>query len=190
VSSTVDLFITMFVQWAQECGIANATCRKLPSALRRVIRDELPTRDTKGALTIRDLVGSEGLKCRFGTPSAYVVGNSDDDVIDILSRFEVRLTHQQGIEERLLAFTLMPAWRTGFGDVIRDEQLYDLITDFLWLASQYVARSRAASLIGALAFTYGRACDFRVGSLEWRHYSVPDPHSRIPPPPPGTGSHT
>lgn len=181
MSSTVDLFITKFVQWAQEWRIGSVTCHKLPSALRRVIRDELPRRDAMGELIIRELVGSEGLTCRFGKPSAYVVATSDDVVTDILSKYDLRLTHQHETEHRLFAFTLMPAWRTGFGDVIRDKQLYDLITDFFWLANQYVARSRAASLVGALAFTFGRACDFRVGDLVWRRYSVLDPHTRIPP---------
>ncbi len=47
-----------------------------------------------------------------------------------------------------------------------------MISDFFHFAGQYVHRGRAASIIGAIAATYDKACDFRFGSLKLDYFDV------------------
>lgn len=92
---------------------------------------------------LRPLSNSEGLRLALPRDDAWAYHHPDDKV---------------------WIGTVLPGWRGGWKH--RDELIEDLLGDFFHFASQYVARSRASNIVGAVALTYGRACDFRFGGLD------------------------
>ena len=151
--SSAEKFISKFCQWAQGISLPPPILRKLPTALRKAIRTELPSRDDRSILFTRDLPGSEKLQCRLFSNSISVLPAED---------------------KKLIVSVIMPEWRRGWSTFHNDDSVVQLISDFFFLASQYIARSRIVSVSGALALVYGRPCDFRLSENMRESIICPD----------------
>ena len=115
------------------------------SALDRVVAHELPSRDDKRIFQIRDFTNSKGIQINI------YAGNL--------------LCSYSNNKNQLLVGTLGPHWRRGWREVSRDPFVAEQIGYFFYFASQYIFRSSQINLIGAIALTYGRCCDFRGSTL-------------------------
>jgi hypothetical protein len=138
-------FISEFCRWAEEHGLSRNRRARLSAALRRAIEDELPQRDDQLEVLIRPLENSEGLYYLHESKAVWLY---------------------YCISNRLITGVASPGWRTGWKHISRDEIIADIIDSFFHLAGQYVHRSRMAGIIGALAATCGRACEFRYKGMQ------------------------
>lgn len=132
--------ISAFCQWAHDGGVPVEARSKFPRALRRCIAD-LPARDADEVILVRDLVGSEGLRCGATVPGIYIAPG--------------------GERSRLTAAVCAPSWGTGWRRVVKHEELYSALSWFFYFAAQYVSRGRALAAAYSVHSTYGRVCDFR-----------------------------
>lgn len=106
------------------------------------MEQELPNRDLEAWVHLRPLSDSDGLRLAFSGDSCW-------------SYLDTEGAPWIGV--------VLPSWRAGWKH--RDPDVEDLLGDFFHFASQYVARSRASNIVGAIALTYDRACDFRFEGL-------------------------
>lgn len=136
--SDSELFITKFCQWAHDTRMPSASRRRLPGLLRRILNEELPSRDRLLELEVRSLTDSQGLSCRYVSDVSCLVP----------------------VDDSLRCAVVRPRWHRGWRSVTNDYLLENLLSGFFHLASQYVSRSFAVSLQCALALVYRRACDF------------------------------
>jgi len=143
-------FISEFCRWAGEGGLPRISRAKLPAALRKAIELKLPERDNHTDVILRPLVSSEGLMCRYDSSDIWVYLSN---------------------RKQLLCGTTSPFWGQGWKTISSDEYVADIISDFFHLAAQYVTRGRMTNVVGAIALTYERSCDFRYGEFVQR-YSV------------------
>jgi len=137
---SVENFISQFCQWGYNGGLPKESARRLSTILRKIIYKELPERDELVHVWIRDLINSNGLGCNFTIDDLWCKSQNKDF---------------------LLAGVTVPYWRRGFRQICKDDYVYDSVSTFFHFASQYVGRSKLVNLIGAIALTYNRACDFR-----------------------------
>ena len=137
----VNEFISKFCQWV---GSARRNTRaKLASALRRAIHEELPGRDGGVVLEVRALVDSADLPCWYFTHTAWLYPTENGS---------------------LACGVQAPNWQFGWSSISRDDFVTDTVGNFFHFARQYVARSRMVGMVGAIALTYDRACEFRFAS--------------------------
>jgi hypothetical protein len=148
---STNLFISEFCQWAKSVQVPTKSTSKLSRALRRAIDVKLVADDDEREIAVRQLIGSEGLRCEFAAEDLWVI-RSDDGWLE--------------------AGAVGPDWRRGWRNFDKDEYVTDLISDFFYFARQYVHRGRAASIIGAIAATYDKACDFRYGTIKLYQFHV------------------
>lgn len=118
----------------------------LKSALDRVVGQELPSRDEKRLFQIRDFTNSEGLRINIRAGSLLCSYSEN--------------------KNQLLVGTLGPLWSRGWRGISKDPFVAEQISDFFHFANQYIYRSSQINLIGAIALTYGRCCDFRGYTLK------------------------
>jgi hypothetical protein len=123
----------------------------LKNALDRAVEEELPSRDNNKSFQIRDLTNSESLKISYNSPYLMCKYSSE--------------------KECVLVGTLAPAWSRGWQNISKDAFVSDIIDTFFHFASQYIYRSYQINLIGAIALTYGKHCDFRGN--EFQEYWLP-----------------
>ncbi len=141
--SSAELFISKFCQWARDVHACRArSLRRLPSVLRRMIDVELPARDGHVEIVARNL-GDSPLRLGLQLDDQWLIRS-----------------HNQ-----LWVVTVAPDWGSGWTRLTQDEDLHDLLSNFFRLASQYVARSRAANILGAVAMVYRQPLDFRFGDF-------------------------
>jgi hypothetical protein len=135
-------FISEFCRWAGEGSEAKSLRARLSAALQKTLENELPSRDQQFGVTVRPLVNSEGLLCRFSSP-------------------ELRLYVDK--HPQLLCATVAPRWERGWSEISRDVFVKQIVSDFFYLATQYVIRSRMTNVVGSIVLTYERDTDFRHG---------------------------
>lgn len=143
-SAASNLFIATFSQWAISAGLPEKKAAALTAVLRRAIFEELPSRDRERNVFVRPLSNAAGLRCRFESADVWLYPT---------------------VGGRLVAGAVAPAWRAGWREISKHEDIRDVVSDFFWSAGQYVARSRMATVIGAISLSYDRACDFRYEGL-------------------------
>jgi hypothetical protein len=143
-------FISSFCQWANSGQLPFRSRSRLPGALRRALDAKLPAEDNRREVVVRQLVGSEKLRCEFTSQDQWLFRSNDG---------------------QLEVGTVGPNWRSGWRNYDKDEHVTDLISGFFHFAGQYVHRGRAASITGAIAATFDKACDFRYGTLTLSRFS-------------------
>ena len=124
----------------------------LKNALNKVVEYDLPSRDDTYLFQIRDFTNSEELRLNICEGDLLCSYSND--------------------EKKLFIGTLGPFWTRGWKNISRDPYISELIGDFFHFANQYIFRSKQINLIGAIALTYGRCCDFRGNSLS--EFIMPD----------------
>jgi hypothetical protein len=144
--SQIGPFVSEFCRWAGENGLPENRRARLASGLRRAIVVVLPERDGNAEVIIRPLDNSYSLSSSYESEEIWLY----------------HATHN-----KLVSGVVAPAWRSGWRRISRDEDVADTISDFFHFAAQYVARSRVVNLIGAIALTHGRACEFRYAGLQF-----------------------
>lgn len=118
----------------------------LKRALDEAVINELPKRDKQLSFQIRDYTNTDSL--RISHNSQYLMCKYSNE------------------ENCLLVGTLAPSWASGWRNISKDVFVSEQIDSFFHFANQYVYRSYQINLIGAIALTYGRHCDFRGYSLK------------------------
>jgi len=136
-------FKSDFIVWAREMGLPEHKIQKLKNTLNDLFLKELTARDDQKNIVIRHLSNSGDLNLEYENKECQI--------------FKIS-------EEKLVVGVITPNWKIGWRN-IDDEDIRDLIQFYLHFAEQYIARSRALSIIGGIALTYDRACDFRFGTL-------------------------
>lgn len=111
------------------------------NALDRAIKEELPLRDSERKFHIRDLSNSEQLRISYKSSNLMCKYSED--------------------ENRVFVGTLSPSWASGWKKISKDSYVSKLISDFFHYANQYIYRGYQINLLGAIALTYKRPCDFR-----------------------------
>jgi hypothetical protein len=137
--SQVEQFVSKFSQWSDKQGLPKNKRAQLSAALRKAINDKLPDLDDYRDVLIRPLTNSRNLIYSF---------ESSEKWLEISNK-------------GLIAGVTMPYWATGWRHISKDYVIECEIASFFHFASQYVARSRVNSFIGAIVLTYSRVCDFR-----------------------------
>lgn len=64
-------------------------------------------------------------------------------------------------KKRVLVGALAPSWSRGWKNISKDDFISEQINKFFYFANQYIYRGYQINLIGAIALTYGKHCDFR-----------------------------
>lgn len=139
--SDLNRFITEFCKWADADNMTSSSRSHFPSALRRAINELLPARDDFATVLARPLSDSKRIQINFDFGNSWIAPGSDD---------------------RLVAGVVMPMWRSSWRKVSDNEEVRDVIDFFFHFASQYIARSRISSMLGAIATVYDCSFDFRT----------------------------
>lgn len=137
----VKRFISDFCTWAIASGMPPESRRYFPTAIRRALRSDLPSRDGSERIVSRRFAGSNGLRlCHCSESQAFATG-SDGDVIGTVRG---------------------PVWFGGWNEVSRcDYHIQDTLWHFFLRAASYVARSRLLNGLASIALTYRVGCDDR-----------------------------
>jgi hypothetical protein len=143
-----DKLISAFSQWGHNVHLPQRTIRRLPATLREIIYKELPKRDKIFDYVERDIANSDNLKCAIAQNDVWLYPDKEKEYLKI--------------------GTLFPYWDRGLRSLCKDEIAIDHIKSFLFFASQYVGRSKMINVLGAIALTYHRSCDFRGHSMSRR----------------------
>lgn len=139
--SDLNAFVSKFCSWV---GPDSRNRRaKLASALRRAVREELPTRDGDVEIEYRLLLDSDNLACWYSSQTMWLYPTGSDS---------------------LACGVIAPDWSVGWKRISRDEYVADTVATFFRFARQYVARSRLVRVVGAVALSYNRACEFRFSN--------------------------
>ena len=140
-------FKSKFVQYFLQYENTKSKIESLKSALDRAVEIELPSRDKNKTFQIRDITNSE--KLRISYDSQFLMCNYSNK------------------KDRVLVGTIAPAWDRGWKNFSKDDFVSDQINTFFYFANQFVYRGYQINLIGAIALTYGRACDFRGNEINY-----------------------
>jgi len=146
-----DKFKSKFVNDLSQFENIKAKIPLLKSTLDRVVEKELPYRDSYKSFQIRNITNSESLKINCNLPYLMCKYSSKKKCV--------------------LVGTLAPAWSSGWKDISKDSFVSDQIKCFFHFANQYIYRGYQINLIGAIALTYGKSCDFRGNELS--QYQLP-----------------
>ena len=120
-------------------------------ALDKAVDNELPLRDCEHSFQIRDICHSANLRISYNSTN-------------LMCKYSEEKTS-------LLVGTLAPAWSRGWRTISQDPYVSELIGDLFFFMNQYVYRGYQVNLLGAIALTYGRPCDFRGN--EFSDYVLP-----------------
>ena len=134
-------FKSKFINYFDQSENTKEKIPLLKSALDRAVEKELPSRDSNKTFQVRDIDNSEKLKINYDSP--YLMCKYSNE------------------KNSVLVGTLAPAWSRGWGKISKDVFVSDQIDVFFHFANQYIYRGYQINLIGAIALTYGRHCDFR-----------------------------
>jgi hypothetical protein len=136
-------FKQQFVEWARK---DYQLPEKKIDALKRIIDkqfwQELESRDLLENIVLRPLSNSLSIKVSHFADDSIIYPNEDGELI-------------------VGAFT--PSWKHGWRFV--DDDVRDLLQFFLHFSEQYIARSRALNVTGAIALVYETSCDFRFKGI-------------------------
>lgn len=130
-------FINQFAQYENTKGKVSL----VKSALDRAVEKELPLRDSDRTFQVRDIHNSERLNISYN--SSYLM---------------CKYSKQK---KSVLVGTLAPAWSRGWRKISKDDFVSDQIDRFFHFANQYIYRGYQINVLGAIALTYERHCDFR-----------------------------
>lgn len=131
-----------FLGWMDSRGYPAGARRAFPAALRSAL-DRLRERDAQQSVVLRQLIGQDRLALRHRSPDCWVYPTT------------------RGC---LAVGALAPDWK-GQRAVTRNDEVGELLSDFLHFSEQYVARARALKITGAAALTFHRPLEFRFGSF-------------------------
>ena len=144
-------FKSKFLNDSVKRGFPENKISLLKSALDKSFEKELPVRDNNNSFQIRDFTNSDTLKISYHSNN-------------LLCKYSVEKNY-------LLVGTLGPAWKHGWSNISKDTYVSDQIDGFFHFANQYIHRGLQINLIGAIALTYGKPCDFRGN--EFRELTLP-----------------
>lgn len=117
----------------------------LKKALYEAAMNELPRRDHRMLFQIRDFTNSTEMKINHN--SQFLACRYSDE------------------KNCLLVGTLAPNWRFGWKNISKDPFVSEQISNFFYFTNQYICRGYQINLIGAIALTYGKYCDFRGATI-------------------------
>lgn len=140
-------FINQFTQYES----VKRKVTLLKSALERSVEQELILRDSDRLFQVRDIYNSEKLNVSYNSP--YLMCKYSKE------------------KKSLLVGIIGPAWSRGWKKISKDKFVADQIDSFFYFANQYVYRGYQINILGAIALTYGRSCDFRGN--EFRECTLP-----------------
>lgn len=142
-SINTNAFVSKFTSWARaHSACSPASLRRFPQTLRRAIEVELPKRDKFVEVVAREL-----------SPRPPTLA------IELESAW---LAEGRG---KSWAVAVIPDWTSGWRELSRDADANDLVSTFFHFASQYVFRSRAADMLGAIALMYRQPIEARFGDM-------------------------
>ncbi|HOO57635.1 MAG TPA: hypothetical protein PLN69_12495 [bacterium] len=141
----VNDFISQFCQRGHEGYLPKKDASRFSTILKNIVNEDLPSRDSILTGQIRDLTNSHDLSIYIHSENIFC--KPQDDF--------------------LLVGVLAPYWKNGLREICKTEAIYDQVEGFFHFAQQYVVRSRQINLIGSIALTYKRACDFRGHTLKY-----------------------
>lgn len=145
---SIKQFKNDFTRWAiEDYHLPKSKVDKLKDVIDNKFWEELHTRNTEKYIVLRPLSNSEYLSIEY---------SSSDEIL------------YQNTNEELIVGTITPSWKRGWS-FIKDEDVQDIVKFFLHFAEQFIARSRALNVTGAIALTYRRACDFRFKGIYASH---------------------
>lgn len=132
-------FKNLFIRWARDdYGLPKNKISSLKHIINTQFWTELATRDIHKVILLRPLSNSQNLVIKYFSDEVLLYVNSKNE---------------------LVIGTYTPTWKHGWRQI--DDDLRDLLQFFLHFSEQYVARSRTLNATGAIALTFGKACDFR-----------------------------
>lgn len=131
-------FVSKFTSWYRD-DFKGEKPEAFKSALKKAIEIELPSRDNRSVIQIRDIEVACNIKMRIDD-NRFWASNKD---------------------EMLFVGTVRPYWATGWNKLSKHEDINSIIAGFFHFAGQYIARSSQINLIGALNLSYGVSADFR-----------------------------
>ncbi len=151
-------FVSKFLQWSDQVEQIEASERnQLKSCLNNSIKELLPSWDTDRYVEFRVLSNSKDISMEFMSENFWLFKS----------------------DKNLISGVLLPFWNPqhqnyGFR-FSQNPDVSDMVGDFFRYASNYVSRSRIASLVGAIAIVYDKACDFRYEGFEIRRVNSENP---------------
>ena len=145
-------FEDKFIKYAFQFNSEKAKIHRFRDALRSAVLTELPKMDNCKIFLIRNLTNSTSLNISHISPDLMCKYSPNDDSV--------------------LIGTLTPAWSEVWRNISTDEFTSDLLWMFFHVAHQYLHRGLQINIIGAIALTYGRHCDFRYGGVYRSIYPI------------------
>ena len=137
---SLDKLTNDFCRWFNQYENGKSKIKILSRTLKHISEDVLPSRDEERLFMVRSFTNSKDLK------------------INLIHK---NLWCKPDEEKGLLVGTLAPNWNSGWKKICKDEFVSQQIDFFFHFVTQYIYRSFQINLIGSLALTYGRYCDFR-----------------------------
>lgn len=110
-----EKFVNDFIEYFYKFDNTKTKVNKLKSALRRVVTDELPTRDNTEIFRIRDFANSDNLNINIIYKNIYCKQNKD---------------------KKLIVGTRYPCWRGGWEKISTDKFVSEQIDIFFHFASR------------------------------------------------------
>ncbi|MDZ7693641.1 MAG: hypothetical protein U5K69_21400 [Balneolaceae bacterium] len=136
-------FKQQFVEWARnDYKLPEKKIDALKSIIDEQFWEELESRDVLENIVLRPLSNSDSVKVSHFADDSMIYPNEDNE---------------------LIVGAITPNWKHGWHFV--DDDVRDLLQFFLHFSEQYIARSRALNVTGAIALVYKIACDFRFKGL-------------------------
>lgn len=135
-----DKFVSDFCCWFNKFENTKGKTKLLSGTLKHIAEEILPSRDEQRLFQVRSFTNSKDMKFNLIYRNLWCTSDKD---------------------KGLLVGTLAPNWNNGWKGVSKDEIVADQIDLFFHFANQYITRSYQINLIGSIAFTYNRYCDFR-----------------------------
>mgnify|MGYP001019909425 CR=1 FL=1 len=138
MSTPVNRFISDAAAWAtSNQALPRRSLPRVSGALRRAI-SALKARDDMFELHARDL-GEQRLRSALSGTGQWLLASG----------------------QHLWVVAEAPDWGKGWSRFDKDEHVAQLVSHFFHSAGQYVARSRMANIVGAIALTYRVPLEFR-----------------------------
>ncbi|MEP2446614.1 MAG: hypothetical protein ABJI69_05265 [Balneola sp.] len=132
-------FKQQFLEWARkDYQLPKEKIDDFKKVIDEQFWEELKSRDILEKIVLRPLSNSEHLKISHFADDSIIYPNKENE---------------------LIVGSITPSWKHGWRFV--DDDLRDLLQFFLHFSEQYVARSRALNVTGAIALIYQTSCDFR-----------------------------
>jgi len=159
-------FKTKFLSYLDQFENLKDKHDKFKFTLNKVIKEELPSRDSSRILCQCDLVNAKRVRLNIKVGNIFYNGVKNDNYFEkaIMKCFP---QYAQGWESFLTVSVLIPDWRNGWKSISKDGIVSDWIDDFFYNSTIYIQRSYQLNLIASIALVYGIPCDFRGSRGRW-----------------------